>query len=258
MQSLPNHVIEALNIGAQAPELLEGMEMLPTMLDAGYQPIETGYVRGQDGSIRVAVLTPMPGCTPEMWDWWFGWFGGDSLRFKLWHPRAHLFAAWEDGDVSGDGTNDWRTGQDRYVGRTVFVDEYIGSNLIEETIKFLPPEDLGLSAAALDGGGQQTAICARLGWSRHSLDVGYMVHNVRRTEMGCEMRSRYFIGGSLVEVMSTPGFIRQGASAISRLLLHPPPRMASELMVHCAQEMAHLASFLPDLYREVSPANGEG
>jgi hypothetical protein len=85
-----------------------------------------------------------------------------------------------------------------------------------------------------------------------------MVHHVRRTEMGCEMRSRYFIGGSHAEVSSTPGpgFIKQGATAISRLLIHPPPRMASELMVHCAQEMAHLASFLPDLYREVSPSDG--
>ena len=43
----------------------------------------------------------MPGVTPQMWEWWFGWHGSDSRRYKLWHPRAHVSAHWADGGGGG-------------------------------------------------------------------------------------------------------------------------------------------------------------
>ena len=44
---------------------------LPQLEQSGYLPVETGYAEASDGSIAVAVKTPMPGVTPQMWDWWF-------------------------------------------------------------------------------------------------------------------------------------------------------------------------------------------
>ena len=112
------------------------------MLDRD-EPTENGFGLGPDGSIRVAVRTRMPGVSPAMWDWWFGWHGSDSRRYKLWHPRAHLYAEWADGP-DGD-----RRGRERYVGRTSFVDEYIGSTLARAAIRFVPPAELGFAEAPL-------------------------------------------------------------------------------------------------------------
>ena len=66
--------------------------------DEGYQQTENGYGVLDDGGYQVSVRTDMPGVTPRMWSWWFGWHGCDTRRYKLWHPRAHLSAAWKDGD----------------------------------------------------------------------------------------------------------------------------------------------------------------
>jgi hypothetical protein len=89
----------------------------------------------------------MPGVTPAMWAWWFGWHGSDARRYKLWHPRAHASAQWSDG--GGDG---------RYVGRTSVVREYLGSAYTKAAIQFVEPPVLGL-----EPNGGEVAVCARLG-----------------------------------------------------------------------------------------------
>lgn len=60
-----------------------------SIVDEGYQQTENGYGILGDGSMQVSVRTDMPGVTPAMWAWWFGWHGSDTRRYKLWHPRAH-------------------------------------------------------------------------------------------------------------------------------------------------------------------------
>ena len=35
-------------------------------------------------------LTPMPGATVEMIDWWFAWHPLLPLRYKLWNPGYHF------------------------------------------------------------------------------------------------------------------------------------------------------------------------
>lgn len=58
-----------------------------SIVDEGYQQTENGYGILGDGSMQVSVRTDMPGVTPAMWAWWFGWHGSDTRRYKLWHPR---------------------------------------------------------------------------------------------------------------------------------------------------------------------------
>jgi hypothetical protein len=72
-----------------------------------------------------------------MWSWWFGWHGCDTRRYKLWHPRAHLFAAWKDGDDTG------RQGDERYIGRWSLIGEYIGSSMLNGAIQFVAPAEMG-------------------------------------------------------------------------------------------------------------------
>lgn len=228
MAALPTHVVKALEHGPQAGPTLPAFDDVAALRDDGYQQTENGYGTLRDG-IGVAVRTDMPGVSPAMWAWWFGWHGSDSRRYKLWHPRAHVSAQWSDD--GGDGG---------YVGRTSLVQEYLGSSFSRPAIQFVEPSVLGLDALA-----DSIAVCARLGSSDIPVDVGWLVHHIRPTPDGAEMRSRFWMGGRHVALRSGKSLADRALRLIAARLL-PDPR---DLMVHCAQEMNHLAGFLPALYR---------
>lgn len=230
MAPLPRHVVTALEHGPQADQTLLGFDDAATLLDQGHQQTENGYGRLRGGGFQVSVRTDLPGVTPAMWDWWFGWHGSDARRYKLWHPRAHASARWADGDADG-----------HWVGRTSLIEEYLGSAYAKAAIHFLEPSALGLDPARL---GNDIAVCARLGSSEAPVDIGWFVHHIRATPDGAEMRSRFWMGGPYIGVRKGN---RLTDTVIRPIATHqlPDPR---DLMVHCAQEMNHLAGFLPQLY----------
>ncbi|HUO38876.1 MAG TPA: hypothetical protein VMU34_14060, partial [Mycobacterium sp.] len=181
------------------------------------------------------VRTDMPeGVTPQMWSWWFGWHGCDSRRYKLWHPRAHVYAAWQDGAADVQ----------HYLGRTSVINEYIGSTLLRAAIRFLTPATMGFADE-----GDAVAVCARLGSSDVPVDVGWFVHHIRPTARGAEMRSRFWLGGSHIAVRGAPGLASRAVRAVAPRLIGTSRSTARDLMVHCAEEMNHLAGFLPALYQ---------
>lgn len=240
MAPLPRHVVDALHLGPVAAPQLGTLEDAPELVDRE-DPVEDGIAIDDDGSMVVSVRTPMPGCSPDMWDWWFGWHGSDPRRYKLWHPRAHLHACWDDGDDAG------RRGRDRYVGRTSFVDEYLGSTLAPVTIRFIEPSELGFDQRRLDADGA-TAICARTGSSQFPVDLGWLVHLVQPTDDGCTMRSRFWLGGRHTAPRAqVPGLDKVARPAANRKAAFGPDA-ARDLLVHCSQEMTHLAAFLPELH----------
>lgn len=235
MAPLPRHVVEALEHGPQAGPALLAFDEVGSIADPGYQQTENGYGRLDDGSIAVSVRTDMPGVAPQMWSWWFGWHGSDSRRYKLWHPRAHVAAKWKDAAL----------GAQRYVGRTSLISEYIGSTLLRGAIQFVVPETIGL-----DSGGDALPVCARLGSGDVPVDVGWFVHHIRPTEQGSEMRSRFWLGGRHIAVRGGPGVVSRLVRPVASQVVEVSAATARDLMVHCAQEMNHLAGFLPDLYAE--------
>ena len=236
MAPLAHHVVAALELGPQPAPLLTDRDDLDAFV-VGDEATENGYAVARDGSIVVAVRTDLPGVTPEMWDWWFGWHGSDSRRYKLWHPRAHVSAEWADG--GGDG---------HYVGRTSLIREYLGSTFAHAAIQFVAPSAMGISAP-LDG---ELAVCARLGDAARPVDVGWFVHHVRPTAAGAEMRSRFWLGGDHIAVRGdrrAGALLDRAARPVAARLLGASAQSAAELMIHCAHEMSHLATFLPDLHR---------
>lgn len=237
MAALPAHVTEALLVGAQAHELFPSVERANELLSNKDWPVETGYTAAPDGSMRIFVLTDMPAVTPAMWDWWFAWHGSEAQRYKLWHPRAHVDVRWSDG----------RDDLDHYVGRTSNVIEYVGAQYLKLTIRFVPPGTLGIDEAELKTRGE-VAICARGGLAGTPIETGWLVHLVRPVAGGAQMRSRFWIGGNNIRTRTMPG--RAGA-LVGRGLSYLQPltdNMAKDLLVHCAQEMNHLAAILPALY----------
>lgn len=234
MAPLPAHVVTALEHGPQADQVMLDLDCAATILDDGYHQTENGYANLDDGSIQVAVRTTMPGVTPQMWSWWFGWHGSDSRRYKLWHPRAHVSACWDDGDDDGF-----------YVGRTSIIEEFIGSSFIHGAISFIEPQTMGLDPDRLGDG---IAVCARVGSPQLPVDIGWMIHQVRPAPGGSEMRSRFWMGGKHVAV-------RRGNRLANKAIQPVVNRQvtgARDTMVHCAQEMNHLAAILPAIHATFS------
>jgi hypothetical protein len=243
MAALPAHVHEALATGGLAPALLPPVEAAPELQRAGYWPVETGLTVAPDGAARVFVLTQMPGVTPAMWDWWFAWHGSEAQRYKLWHPPAHVHVGWADG--AGD--------LGHYIGRTSRVIEYVGAERLALTIRFVAPSTLGLDEARLKADGE-VAICARGGLAGTPMETGWLVHHIRPVAGGAEMRSRFWLAGPNVRPRGMPGAL--GALVGSTLSRMQPLKtaQAADLLVHCAQEMNHLAAVLPDLFKTFGPS----
>lgn len=239
---LSETVREALLVGPVAAELLTPVERAADLLAPGYGPVETGYAVSRDGAARINVLTPMPGVTPAMWDWWFAWHGCEPQRYKLWHPRAHVHVGWADG----------RDDPDSYVGRTSNVVEYVGASRLNLTIRFVTPASLGLDEARLAAAGE-VAICARGGLGGAPLETGWLIHHVRPVGGGAEMRSRFWLGGDNVSLRGRSDRLARGVGRLASRLAPVPVDQAADLLVHCAQEMAHLAAFLPALHAAFGP-----
>jgi hypothetical protein len=250
-----DHVRDALLAGMAPAEYAYPVEEAAARMSrAGYHKMETGWTRVQGGYL-VACLTPMPGVTAEMWDWWFGWHGS-TARYKLWYPDAHQFLA-----VGQDRSKDRSlTDRQRYLGNVSYVDEYVGGTLQRLAIRFVAPARLGFD----EPGPGRTVICARVGPSQHPLTMGWLIHQVRPTGDGAEMRSRFFLddprtlhvppssapgrGSALLASKAASGAVDAALPAIAKKVLGP--RFGHDMIFHCASEMNHLASFLPDLYAE--------
>lgn len=204
--------------------------------------LETGYALTPGGAMLVACRhAPMPGVTPAMWDWWFAWHGHEAARYKLWHPLAHLDVRWADGKGF--------TGA--YRGRTSLVTEYIGGVKMSVGIQFVAPAQAGFDEDRLRARGE-VAVCARVLQKRAltTTQVGSFVHHVRPTAdgQGAEMRSRFWLGGEFVKLPLFPP-----AEFVVRTIAGFLPRTQEEavaMLVHNAEEMAQLATFLPQLYAE--------
>lgn len=228
---------------ALAPSSIPGFDSITTDLaPIGYSTVETGYGRRADGVTFAAVRTVMPRVTAAMWDWWFGWHSTEAARYKLWHPDAHLYAALAEDRTALDIPD-----RAKYIGNTTFVDEYVGPKLQQLGIGFRDPVAHGFEVPA-----DQTIVFGRVGSSIAPVDLGWLAHQVRPMDGGAEMRSRFHLnlrGLHIPDVKQAASAVRRGASVDPTDLVLGID-LARDLMLHCGQEMNHLAGFLPELYEE--------
>jgi FAD/FMN-containing dehydrogenase len=238
--ALAPHVQYALEHAPFLAGALPPFSEVTYLENEGYTDLETGFSVEADGSIYAAILTAMPGVTPEMWDWWFGWHGSQDSRYKLWHPKSHVSAVWEDGKTD-----------DAYIGRNSIIEEYIGDEFTDGLIQFKSPTEFGFSFDAVKDPSKAVYVCARLGHSKLPIDFGYLVHQVRAVEGGSEMRSRFWMGGKYTIVRKEGIFADLGTSFLQKQKLLPAG-FGREIVTHCSEEMTHLAAFLPKLYSEIN------
>ena len=231
-----------------APEparFIEGDQPMPTenalrpqdmnlLFDDGYLPGEFGYAQLADGTITLANLTPMPGVTPEMFDWWFAWHGLEPMRYKIWDKDEHHSAITRNPEKARDTSLSMK---ERYWDTIHDVKEAMtpDGKVQDIVINFRNPADIGFSQEKLRGF-KGTIVCAG---NEHAPMI--MVHFVRPTADGCELRSRFWMGYCVKNgkpVKAIPDEVKIPAEAIK------------ELFFHNIKEFTNLAALLPEVYAE--------
>lgn len=179
------------------------------LLEPGYMPVETGYQRLPNGHMHVRVLTRMPRCKGKMVDWWFGYLDGTE-KYKLWEPKSHISLEWDEHYKPG-----------HYIGASMVVEEDVGGRMRKLRIQFHEPSEF-FDSTRFESASVGAVICAK-GYEMDGTQAGMLIHFLRDTDFGCEMRSRFW-------------------------LFEAPDMAGPGLMTHCLQEMGHLSEILPDLY----------
>jgi hypothetical protein len=245
MAPMQDHVQRALMHGVEASALGFPVGEANQLLEPGYLPLENGFTRLQNGQVYVSVLTKMPRVTGEMIDWWFGWHYLETQRYKLWHPRAHVANRAERMLSDDPNVSD----REKYLRNPNYVTEYVGCDLIDIDITFSEPAEF-FDVARFQQANVSTAVCGIVGYQNSPISFGVLIHLIRETEDGCEMRSRFWLGN--IETRGLPGkavldkivgapFVAKHAASLD---------LGRDMVAHCAMEMNHLAGFLPDLYAD--------
>jgi hypothetical protein len=201
------------------------------LLQHDYLPLESGHGLTDDNMHHIAASTYMPNVSAAMIDWWFGWIH-TTEQYKLWHPLDHVFSDWEGP----------RDNKSEYIGGHHLVHEYIGGELSKLRISFKDPSEYFGPTWKEDFQkfGYGTAVCGRVGtWEvgQKTTYTGHLIHLIKNEPVGCRMRSRFWLGDV------------EGVGCVGDRL---PGFMTAGLLKHATEEMAILASKLPELYGKYS------
>ncbi len=240
MNPIPKHMARAIQQGVISGDFPDIGDA--TALFANWSRYQDRVMRADNGCALVTCTTALPHVSPAMVDWWFGWHLPYSERYQLWHPLAHRVAKVKEDRQHMDDD------RARYVGNVSYVDEWIGKRMMRLAISFVSPEAFGLVDVDRLGA---TAICARTTDRLLRSDGGFLIHFVVPTATGSEMRSAFWLGQVTPHWPMIHGLIKPmlNRAVVRKLIVSD--RMCVDLLQHCAEEMNHLARFLPDLYAEV-------
>ena len=221
---------------------------LNSLLDLGYHSIENGFCEMPDGSGYVASLVPFPGSTGEMFRWWFWWHSEENARYTLWYPHNHVSVNPVDRSrLSAPGLSD----EERYIGTTHLVDEFVGGELLELAISFVDPAELGFDTGRFAEAGIVGHACARVTLRKSRIQAVTMVHLARQTDEGFELRSRYWLGHDpKVKAFGLSIPVDKVANRFGIKRRMGAGRMAYEQILHDQIEFTHLATFLADIHSE--------
>lgn len=240
-------VLAAIEAGAVDPADALPLAALDRLLDPEPLAVETGWCRLPDGVRFVAARTPMPAVSAAMVDWWFDWHPREPLRYRIWHPRAHL---------SNSVELPPRAGAKPHWGAVHHPVEDVGTGTVHARIAFVAPRELGFSTDALDDPAVGTIVCGWVGDDRRRLRHSAMAHAFLRDGDGLVLRSHFWLGAAIRPYLPAP-LADAAAALLNRRAVRDlalPGDLAPALARHCAEEYANLATLLPELYARFGPA----
>ncbi|BAO65246.1 2,4-diacetylphloroglucinol specific hydrolase PhlG [Pseudomonas protegens Cab57] len=249
---VPLSAVRKIQQGPMALEdtLTPSIEDINRLLEPDFVSEESGYALLPGPMAYVQSRKFFPGCTAQMFKWWFIWHPAESERYTLWFPYAHVSNPCVHHQRLCDESLSF---EERLYGNTFCASEYVGDRLMHLHIDFQEPASLGLNTdlyreAKIDG-----SVSALMSLADHpEVPVSLMVHLFKEVPGGMYLTSRYWVGAH-------PSMARfPGAEKAASLLKENGfgeaelETLAYEFAVHDMCEFNHLASFLPDLYREFS------
>jgi hypothetical protein len=247
---VPLSAVRKIQQGPMALEdtLTPSIKDINRLLEPDFVSEESGYALLPGPMAYVQSRKFFPGCTAQMFKWWFIWHPAESERYTLWFPYAHVSNPCVHHQRLCDESLSF---EERLYGNTFCASEYVGDRLMHLHIDFQQPASLGLNTdlyreAKIDG-----SVSALMSLADHpEVPVSLMVHLFKEVPDGMYLTSRYWVGAH-------PSMARfPGAEKAASLLKENGfgeaelETLAYEFAVHDMCEFNHLASLLPDLYRE--------
>lgn len=235
--------LKALLAGPMDPSLAITPDQAKMLMNP--QPLEgeNGYCTMENGAGYLAVNNKFPGVTLDMIKWWFAWHPLESLRYKIWDPYCHPYAA--IADVDRAKIQDPKVAiEDKIADVIHFVVEDIGAGMQDIVIHFRPVEELGFTREELAENrcypiGGYGLVENREGEKGKSPVM--MLHFYRETEQGLEVRTRFWMGYRIIKgrpVCVLPPGVRV------------PDVIPRGLALHNVEEFSNLAHILPKIYQE--------
>jgi hypothetical protein len=242
LAEIPAEDLAKVNAGPVDPAKALPIDKRNDMMKPAYLDVETGYTVMPDGSGFAATLVKMPGVTPEMLDWWFNWHPLEGLRYAIWCPVAHTDISAKTParhlDSSGIPLKERNYDLIHYP-----VEGFDLDSAMQITIEFFSPQNFGLDMKMfkepeISSAYLANCILAPLG----NLPFNVFFHAIRKVKDGVEYRSRYWIG----QTMTASGPVRVALPPDLPIM-----DMARNNCLHSLTEYNNLASFLPQLYKEM-------
>ena len=241
--------LAAVSNGPMDPADALPLDRIDRQLDPAPLKVESGWCVMPDSTIKVQALTPMPNVTGEMVDWWFDWHPRDPLRYRVWHPHAH---------ISNSIVEPTRRGEKTHWGATHYPVETLGEELVEARIEFVPPTEVGFSNNALEDPNVATIVCGKAGDMKRHARHTVMSHVWLNDGSGGTLLRSHFWGGAIMRP-DLPGAV---GDLVGTLINRPvvrklalPKGVGESLATHCVEEFNHLAVILPELFGQFGPSD---
>jgi hypothetical protein len=238
-------VVAKLKAGPMDPSNAVALGEIDRLLDPSPLKADNGWCTMPDDTVYVAVRTAMPKVTAEMVDWWFDWHPRESLRYNVWHPKAHIGNSVDLPATLGAKAHWWTVH---------YPVEDVGTGEVHARISFKPPTQMGFSTDALDDPNVATVVTGLVADEDLHVSHSVMAHVWLNEGEGTVLRSHFWLGplmrpdlpgalGDLAGKLINRPFFRRRAL---------PKGIAEGLSLHCTEEYTHLAEILPELYAQFS------
>ncbi len=232
-------LLEAIERGPIDPADALSLADVEALLDPAPLAVESGWCTLADGVGYVAVRTAMPAVSGEMVDWWFDWHPRESVRYRIWHPAAHI-----ENSVELPA----RSGAKAHWGAVHHPVEDAGMGVVHARIAFLRPSEMGMASDALHDPAVATVVCGYAGDDRLRVRHTPMYHVFLRQGDGVVLRSRFWLGAALRPFGPLGA---AGERLLNNRLVRSralPAGLPRALVFHCAEVYANLGALLPELY----------
>ena len=158
MAAIPQEKLNTWHAPMADPALATPIERRNDFLDDKDIKLTVGFTVAPNGTGFVANSTFMPGVTPEMIDWWFGWHSvGADLRYKIWDPEDHYYAKAMNAAYVLDPAVPYN---EKTWGVTHDILEDIGLGPDPLKLTFKKPSDLGYDMSKIGTSTCSTMVCA--------------------------------------------------------------------------------------------------